>query len=247
MELESKLLGCNQIKLFTREGKLLPDPNLIWNIDHLIAFIQITINSWDKHSEAVNHEIKHKAQHDSSWINFKGKSADKKLYRDTTLNQKINERVYISSIFSVATYYITTFEAMEKLHNQLKTICQLQRYNIKKPKLYKNKHFHQKIKTIRNISFIHQDSTDEKNPMNIRTAMYWTPSISFKSNEIPTTEDYIFALGKWHQTINEEKTVTNIDIKIRGFTKFADTALEILEKNKSILSDYFYKIKEFQE
>ncbi|WP_223669918.1 hypothetical protein [Kangiella shandongensis] len=244
MELESELLGNNQIRFFTSEGKLLPDPNLIWNIDHFIAFIEITINNWDKHSIAINREIKKKALCDSSWFTFKGKISDEKIYRDTTLNKRINERIYLSSIFSIATYYITTHAAIEKLHSQLGKICQINQYNVKKPNLRWDSTFHNKVKTIRHISFIHQDSDKEQNLMNIRSAMSWSPSISFKSNEIPTTEDYIFSPVKWHQTVNGERTETTIDIKVHGFTKFAHTALKTLEKNKVILSDYFYQIKD---
>ena len=54
MELEQTLLGENALRLTMEDGQVLPDPNLIWNIDHMVGFIRMEMKTWESHVNSIN-------------------------------------------------------------------------------------------------------------------------------------------------------------------------------------------------
>lgn len=227
MELAEVLLGDELLKLMTEKGELFPDPNLVWNIDHIISFIQMEIEHWDKHCSLIDAEILAKPSVFSSHILF----------------DNLNVRVYLKALFDIATYYVACYQAIDKLMTQLYKLNYHFKSKLKKPKLEIDNQFHAKAQLIRDKSFIHQDSEKLLNSMDKRTAMSWFPTISHKNDETPSCEHYQFGGGKWWVMVNGIKTETEIDIVIHGLRDFSHTALEQLEYRKDRLLDYFEQLK----
>lgn len=228
VELSKLLLGEESLKELTCNGELLPDPNLIWNIDHLNSFIQMELNAWQEHCEKVNNKLSEDPDTMSTAVLFKDE----------------NVRFYIKSLFDVSTYYIACVQALEKLITQLyKLSSQYYKLSVKKPKLEIDKQFHEKAQFIRDKSFIHQNSEQISNPMNKRSAMSWFPMLSHKSGEKPTCENYQFGASKWWVKINGIKTETEIDISISGLNEFAKKAQDQIEIRKSRIVCYYNEIK----
>ncbi len=228
MELSKNLLGDESLKVWTAKGELLPDPNLIWNIDHLVGFIQIELEQWKRHCIETEEQLKGAPDF------IKGSE----LLKDT------NVRIYTKTLFDISTYYIACVQALERLISQLyKISTEYYQLRVKKPKLEINKIFHEKAQFIRDKSFIHQDSSQVSNPMDKRVAMSWTPTISYESGKAPDCESYEFGGGKWWVKVNETKTESKIDISISGVVSFATTALEQIELRKSRVVAYYEQIK----
>jgi len=229
VELSEFLLGERELKEWTREGELIPDPNLIWNIDHLASFIQMELDSWKMHCEIVDNRLAVTSEVMCSFI----------------LYEKENVRFYIKSLFDIATYYVACIQALDKLLTQLyKLSSKYYRLKVKKPKLEIDQLFHAKAQFIRDKSFIHQNSEQISNPMDKRAAMSWTPNISYKSGDKPTCENYKFGDGKWWVKVNGIKTETEIDISTNGLVEFATKAQEQIEIRKSRVVHYYNEIKE---
>ena len=228
MELSKKLLDDESLKAWNAKGELLPDPNLIWNIDHLVSFIELELDLWKNHCIKTEEEIKD--IHDA--------------IKYTELLKDANLRVYIKTLFDISTYYIACVQALERLISQLyKISTEHYQLKVKKPKFEPNNIFHDKVQFIRDKSFIHQDSSKVANTMDKRAAMSWTPTITHKNDEVPSCESYQFGGGKWWVKVNGVKTESEIDISISGITEFAKTALEQLEIRKSRVVVYYEEIK----
>lgn len=228
MELSEALLGEEELKVWTSEGELVPDPNLIWNIDHLASFVQMELDSWKIHCERVNNRLFETSEMMCSFV----------------LYEKENVRFYIKSLFDIATYYVACIQALDKLLTQLyKLSSKYYKLKVKKPKLEINKMFHEKAQLIRDKSFIHQYSEKMSNPMDKRAAMSWTPNLSYKSGSKPSCENYKFGDGKWWVKVDGVKTETEIDISINGLAEFATNAQEQIDIRKSRVICYYNEIK----
>lgn len=231
IELFNVFFGEEKINIFTESGKVLPDPNLIINIDNFLSFIYMEIESWKKHSSAVGMES-------YSLNNFEmaAKLLDEK-----------NIRFYIKSVFNVSTYYVACYDALDKLKKQINLVNSKIEYPGRVRKFNKDDNLHNKIKYIRDKSFIHQDSEKINNEMNKRVVMSWTPTLSCSSDRVPNCEDYELFGGRWYVVINGNKTVSDIDITINGFLSFAESAANQLENYKETLIDYFVEIKKYKK
>ena len=222
MELEQTLLGNNQLKITKPDGQILPDPNLIWNIDHMIGFIQMELDAWKVHVRSVNAEISQAATPPS-----------------VILLKKQNVRIYIKSLFNVATYYISCVRALEQLIKQLHDIKKETGSKAKPEPINVNEIFHEKTLKFRDKSFIHQNSTKITNEMDKRTLMFWSPELTCLTNESPNCESYLFGNSQWNFESNGTHSETELNIEIRGFTDFASTALHELDIRKKRVEKYF--------
>ena len=88
MELAKVLLDSEPMRETFRTGETFPDPNLIWNIDHLDYFIDIEIKSWKEHSKQLNKLLEDISEVEASELLF----------------DEFNVRYYLKSLFSVATF-----------------------------------------------------------------------------------------------------------------------------------------------
>ncbi|TKB58523.1 hypothetical protein [Ferrimonas aestuarii] len=130
-------------------------------------------------------------------------------------------------------------QQMYRINNQY-------RFGLKKPKL-KDKvdmNFHNKVKFIRDKSFIHQDSKEISNPMDKRTAMDWTLRVSSKQGSSTTCESYRFGDGGWFVEVNGLRTQSSIDIQVTGFSDFCNKAIEQLNVRRKRASGYFQSLSE---
>jgi hypothetical protein len=228
VELSELLLSDDGLKEWNHKGEHIPDPNLIWNIDHLASFIQMELDSWVLHCKRTDSDLSEITGPMDALILLKTK----------------NIRLYLKSLFDVATYYIACVQAIDKLLTQIYRLStQYYQLRIKKPKLEIDTMFHNKAQFIRDKSFIHQNSEKIANPMDKRTAMSWTPNLSFKSGVKPNCENYKFGDGKWWVKVNGVKTETEIDISITGLVDFASKASEQIEIRKLRIISYYNEIK----
>jgi len=209
MKLSDVMLDNDPIKVWNAKGELLPDPNLIRNIDHLECFIEVEIEDWVAHSRLIDSQL----ESESYPLCVQALLSDKNVIR------------YVKTLFDITTYYVACAEALEKLMAQLFRVSS-DHYGLrlKKPKIKIDKAFHEKAKIIRNISFIHQDSKDTPNPMDKRMAMSWWPTINSKIGVKPTCSDYVFGGGKWWVKVNGVKTETEIDILVEDLLNYANSA-----------------------
>lgn len=230
MILSDSMLKGSQLRIVNELGELFPDPNLISNIDHMSAFVDIELECWLVHSRKIDLELKSSNEIQSTVIVF----------------DELNTRIYLKSLLSVCTYYIACVEAIEKLMKQMYRINMQHRCGLKKPKLQDkvDVEFHKKVRSIRNKSFIHQDSTEIPNPMDKRTAMDWNVTTSKKSGELSSCEDYCFGSCSWWVEVNGVKTEASIDIKVAGFSDFCTIAIEQLNIRKKRARDYFKLLSE---
>lgn len=226
MNLEKEMLGENQIREFNERGELLPDPHLIFNIDHIFAFLEIELIQWKEHKARVENSL-----------NVSDIAGSTKIMFDD-----FNRRFYLKSLLSTCTYYLACVEAIEKLMNQMYRINNQNGYKLKKPKLPHDKCFHEKAKFIRNKSFIHQDSNEIPNPMDKRVAMDWNVLLSRKIDEPLGCEDYQFGHGGWWVEVNGVKTESHVDLKVSGFSSFCNTAIEQLNIRKQRAIGYFQQL-----
>lgn len=229
VELSELLLSEDGFKEWNYKGEILPDPNLILNIDHLASFVQMEQESWILHCKSVNSELSKASEPMDALILFETK----------------NIRFYLKSLFDIATYYIACIQATDKLLTQLyKLSTEYYELRIKKPKLEIDAVFHNKAQFIRDKSFIHQNSEKITNPMDKKTAMSWTPSLSCKSGTRPNCENYEFGNSKWWVKVNGIKTETEIDISITDLMEFASKASEQIEIRKIRIINYYNEIKQ---
>ncbi|MFA9276163.1 MAG: hypothetical protein ACEQSE_14970 [Candidatus Aquirickettsiella gammari] len=227
MELEQTLLGQNAFRLTMENGQVLPDPNLIWNIDHMVGFIHIERKAWESHVKLVNLTI-----------------SESNTSPSIILLKKENVRVYMKGLFNVATYYITCVYALENLIKQLNKIKKITHCNSKPERLNENRDFHEKILKLRDKSFIHQDSNMVANEMNKRALMFWSPELVCANDESPNCESYTFGNSKWFIDCDGNKTETDLDIEIHGFTTFVDTVLSELDVRIKRIENYFLALQE---
>ena len=228
MELSKLLIGENSLREMTSGGELLPDPNLIYNIDHLSSFIQMELEAWNKHSKELANQLL--------------QSPD--VFGFALLLKEENARIYVKALFNVATYYMACVQALEKLIAQLYKISTIHyELKVKKPKLAIDEVFHRKAQFVREKSFVHQNSEQIKNPMDKRTAMSWTPTIFQNKGESLNCENYQFGSGKWCVEINGSKTETEIDITIKGLVEFSEKSQEQIEIRKLRVVNYYNEIK----
>lgn len=229
MELSKLLLKEGALREYTSDGELLPDPNLIFNIDHLASFIQMEIDSWRDHSHKIN-----KILSESNELNY-----------FSILFEETNVRVYIKSLFNLTTYYVACTKALEKLMRQLyKLSTEHYSLHLKKPKFENDKIFQEKIQFLRDKSFIHQDSEKVENLMDKRLAMSWMPTLSYLTGQKPTCESYVFGSGKWMVQVNGIKKESEKDIAVIGFMSFSMKAQEQIELNKIKIVNYYSDIKD---
>ncbi|HGS5726975.1 hypothetical protein PO80_09320 [Vibrio parahaemolyticus] len=226
MNLVNEMLGENQIREFNDQGELLPDPHLIFNIDHIFAFLEIELIQWEAHKARVE-----------SSLNASDIAGSTKIMFDDC-----NRRFYLKSLLSTCTYYVACVEAIDKLMNQMYRINNQNGYKLKKPKLLHDKCFHEKAKFIRNKSFIHQDSNEIPNPMDKRVAMDWNVLLSGKIGEPLGCEDYQFGHGGWWVEVNGVKTESSVDLKVSGFSSFCNAAIEQLNIRKQRAIGYFQQL-----
>ncbi len=228
MELSEMLLEYGNLKEYTADGELLPDPNLIWNIDHMTSFILMELDAWHEHRALFEERVQDAVD----------------VMKIVELLKQENVRFYIKSLFNVATYYIACTHALEKLVSQLnKLSTRYYKLRVKKPKLKIDEYFHAKTQFIRDKSFIHQDSEYIKNPMNKRVSMSWLPTVSHLSDKSPTCENYEFGSGKWYVVIDGSRKESDIDILITGFNEFATTAIEQINIRKDRVVNYYKEIE----
>ena len=227
MELAKVLLDSEPMRETFRTGETFPDPNLIWNIDHLDYLIDIEIKSWKEHSKQLNKLLEDISEVEASELLF----------------DEFNVRYYLKSLFSVATFYIACSSALDKLTTQLQKVNAYNKFGVRKPKLDIDDNFHAKAKFIRDKSFAHQDSEKLDNIMDKRTAMFWSPTISHKADAPATPEDYIFGGGKWHIEVDGVRTETEIDITVKGFNSFADKAKKQILIRKQRIAEFYNSIK----
>jgi hypothetical protein len=227
MELAKILLEPEPMRETVRTGEIFPDPNLVWNIDHLDYFIDIEMKSWKEHSKQLSTLLEDVSEFKASEL----------------LLDEFNVRYYLKSLFSVTTYYIACFNALDKLTTQLQKINTHNKFDVRKPKPVVDANFHAKAKFIRDKSFVHQDSEKLDNIMDKRTAMFWSPNISHKTDSPPTPEDYVFGDGKWHIEVNGIRTEAEIDITVKGLSSFADTAKTQILIRKQRIVEFYTAIK----
>jgi len=227
MKLSEVMLNDDPIKTWNAKGELLPDPNLIRNIDYLECFIELEIEEWGVHCRTIDEQLEAK----SYPICIQLLLSDKNVIK------------YLKALFDIIVYYMACSEALEKLMAQLFRVS-VDHYGLrlKKPKLKLDQAFHEKTKIIRNISFIHQDSKDTSNPMDKRLAMSWWPTLSSKIGVKPTCRDYVFGGGKWWVKVNGVKTETEIDILVEDLFEYSTRCREQLSIRKNRLLEYYREI-----
>lgn len=232
MKLSDVMLADDSIKAWNSKGELLPDPNLVRNIEYIESFIDLEIEEWSGHARIIDAQVASEVYPQCVGV----------LFRDENVIR------YLKTLFGVSTYYVACAEAMDRLTTQLYKIS-TKHYDlhVKKPKLNVDKVYHEKVKLIRNLSFIHQDSKETSNPMDKRSAMSWLPTLSSKAGVKPTSRDYVFGGGKWWVTINGIKTETEIDITVPDLSEYINNAKAQLFIRRNSLIGYYLDIKDSQE
>ncbi|OBP14411.1 hypothetical protein A5320_11585 [Rheinheimera sp. SA_1] len=238
MELADVMFGDNNLTMQTQFGELLPDPNLIQNIDHLISFIAVELKNWSEHSAVLSEKLSTEPSH----------------IRASYLMESSNVRFYIKALFNVSTYYVTCEDAITKLNTQLQILNKHYQLNQRKPKIDDKSDFHTKVKLIRNCSFIHQNTTtftgqtdNIKGQMEKRKAMSWFPSLNWSAEEEPSCESYEFGTSNWYTSINGSKYESSIEISVHGFSQFAKSAIENLENKKVKLIEFYENMLNYKK
>ncbi|OED44891.1 hypothetical protein ACH42_06365 [Endozoicomonas sp. (ex Bugula neritina AB1)] len=227
--MRNKDYKSNTFRITMSNGEVFPDPNLLNNIESLIDFIEITIFNWESHVEQVNRNIKGLGEHEKAIVLF----------------EKRHVNIYTKTLFDICTYYISCYEAIKQLDYQLNQINKTTR--AKKEKDEFDYVLYEKVLYLRDRSFIHQNSTKEKNLANKRIAMNWTPTMSGKIGEPISCNSYKFGILKSWIKINDEKIVHDKDFEIHDLNSFAQDMKSQLQSKFERSIAFYINIKKKSE
>lgn len=206
--LTDKLINSEpRLRITDSTGFVYPDPNLIFNIDHLISFIKLELDTWKEQSEQ-----------------FRSRYGDQDKYLQSHhLCSNEHIRKHMKCLFSVSVFYITAFDAIDQLTSQLNYINRTLGTKIKKPSDNIDKVFFNKVKYVRDICFIHQNSSKEGNVANKRTAMTWTPTIKGQIDKDIDYSNYVFPGGNWYIKTNGIRLDSDLDIEVENLNEYTES------------------------
>ncbi|MGR5129069.1 hypothetical protein [Photobacterium swingsii] len=222
MSLTEELITNDRIECL-HDNNVIPDHNLVYNIDHMIGFIELDLIYWQSHSERLEGELTDVSD----------------IYRSGVLLKETNVRVFLKVLFNVVTCYIAAFDALEQLLHQLQRLNVHCNARISKPKLDKKNELYLRAKYIRNFSYIHQYSKNETCPLNRSAAMNWNIVISKPIEQVSNCDCYSF--GEWG--VKSESGESNLDIGVINLRTFIGDLLFQLNKAKEDLVCFNREIK----